>query len=216
MTDTLVPLFSTPLYISEDSDTMPDIMPELASSGIVRGGWDNTLPNSFRSIELVHSNGGSQSVDNNILDRFPELKQWVMKHVNIYCFDIMEIDSDTHTVDIVCSWLNVHPQFARAPRHTHRNSCYSGVFYIKTFDGCGELIFERSDHQILCPTYAHQNVYNSSSWTITPKNGTMVMFPSSVMHYVQPNEIIDERVSVAFNVIVRGEFGNPTSFLKIQ
>ena len=63
---------------------------------------------------------------------------------------------------------------------------------------------------------AHQNVYNSSSWTITPKNGTMVMFPSSVMHYVQPNEIIDERVSVAFNVIVRGEFGNPTSFLKIQ
>ena len=56
MTDTLVPLFSSPLYISEDNDTMPDIMPELASSGIVKGGWEGTLPNSFRSIELTHSN----------------------------------------------------------------------------------------------------------------------------------------------------------------
>ena len=39
------------------------------------------------------------------------------------------------------------------------------------------------------------------------KIGTGVIFPSWLMHWVPATE--DERISVAWNIIVRGEYGEP-------
>jgi ectoine hydroxylase-related dioxygenase (phytanoyl-CoA dioxygenase family) len=52
------------------------------------------------------------------------------------------------------------------------------------------------------------NIWNSDLWKVQVKNNTIVLFPSSLYHSVDKNESDYERVSIAFNVFARGEFGS--------
>ena len=89
----------------------------------------------------------------------------------------------------------------------------SGVLYLKTNDASGDLVFHR-DLLSLVPfppaldlDVDSFNLYNCKSWGYKPKTNDICLFPSVVMHSVDPNESDEERASLAFNVYVRGDFG---------
>ena len=44
----------------------------------------------------------------------------------------------------------------------------------------------------------------AESWSVEPSVGTMLIFPSSVEHLVQPYEGDEPRISLSFNTFVRG------------
>ena len=48
------------------------------------------------------------------------------------------------------------------------------------------------------------NLYNSKSWSMPPINGEMLLFPSSVEHYVTPYTGITPRITLSFNTFVKG------------
>jgi hypothetical protein len=52
------------------------------------------------------------------------------------------------------------------------------------------------------------NMYNSSSWWVPVGSKELILFPSEVPHAVPVNETEKVRVSLAFNVFVRGQIGN--------
>jgi hypothetical protein len=41
---------------------------------------------------------------------------------------------------------------------------------------------------------------NPQAYTVTPIEGQMLIFPSTMPHWVLPNDENDERISIAFNV----------------
>ena len=44
------------------------------------------------------------------------------------------------------------------------------------------------------------NEYNSSIWSIDPKENLLVLFPSNMEHFVEPNlNKNNERISISFN-----------------
>jgi len=103
-------------------------------------------------------------------------------------------------------WININRKGDYNVVHNHSNSIISGVLWIKTPDNCGLLKF-LSPHSFTqsllldnvdSDVAKKQNYY--SGYTFNPKEGTMILFPSDLLHGVEPNESDEDRISIAFNL----------------
>ena len=103
-------------------------------------------------------------------------------------------------------WYNINYQNSFNVPHTHLgaplDTIVSGVFYVKSPKNCGRLILKRND-PVLGLMYQERvgnyNEYNSSTWSITPVKNLLVLFPSYLEHYVEPNLNKEKRISISFN-----------------
>ena len=43
------------------------------------------------------------------------------------------------------------------------------------------------------------NPFNSAEYYIDPKPGDLIIFPSTITHWVEPNPSKDDRITLAFN-----------------
>lgn len=193
----VLPLFSSPVYVCEDT-TMPNIISDIEG-----------MDYNHRPMQ------GGQTVSMNVLDKLPEFKNWLMYHIEEYAYGVMGVDNTCHSLHITCSWINKHKHLDKSHDHSHRNSMFSGIVYLQTHENCGDLQFLDQSYYMVSPRIRQHNLYNSKQWTITPTDGMVVMFPSSLVHTVQQNRVMRERYSLAYNVFVKGDFGNPTSLLSI-
>jgi len=83
---------------------------------------------------------------------------------------------------------------------------FSGIFYVNTPPGSGEIIFLNSGYNDLWSGDSSINNrlfnrINSSEYAITPEEGTIVLWCSYLKHYVIPNHADVRRISISFNVI---------------
>lgn len=60
----------------------------------------------------------------------------------------------------------------------------------------------------LHPDRDKRNIYNTTQNVVEPKQGEVILFSSSLQHYVQPNMAAEPRHSIAFNCFIRGKLGN--------
>ena len=116
-------------------------------------------------------------------------------------------------IEITNMWGNIlRPQSQRAHApHSHSNNFLSGVFYIKTSDDTSPiLLFDpRPQSSVLNPRKKEYNRLNSDMAQFNSETGWGVVFPSWLVHWVP--ETKDERISIAWNIIVRGEYGEPNA-----
>ena len=100
-------------------------------------------------------------------------------------------------------WANINPPGGMNRAHQHPNSLWSGVYWIKTPENCGDLkIDDPRSSAAMCrprqkpgelPTRLHRETHYK------PIAGRCIMFPSWLMHCVDPNQSNDIRISVSFN-----------------
>ena len=107
-------------------------------------------------------------------------------------------------------WANVNPPGGMNRAHQHPNSLWSGVYYIKAEEKSGQLKIDdpRAAASMVRPKQKSDKV-PSRLWREThyePIAGRGIMFPSWVMHCVDPNESNDIRISVSFNFLQKGMF----------
>ena len=107
-------------------------------------------------------------------------------------------------------WANVNPPGGMNRAHQHPNSLWSGVYYIKAEKNSGHLKIDdpRAAASMVRPRQKSDKV-PSRLWREThyePIAGRCIMFPSWVMHCVDPNESNDIRISVSFNFLQKGMF----------
>ena len=116
-------------------------------------------------------------------------------------------------IEITNMWGNIlRPQSQRAHApHSHSNNFLSGVFYIKTSDDTSPIQFfdPRPQSSVLKPRKSGFNTLNSDMAEFQSETGWGVVFPSWLVHWVP--ETKDERISIAWNIIVRGEYGEPNT-----
>jgi len=100
-------------------------------------------------------------------------------------------------------WVNVNPQHAYNQIHTHDEYDLSGVYYVKVPEPSHK---ESGALQFLNPSYRggpYSELFkamNPSTFTVTPREGTMLIFPSAMPHWVLPNDENEDRISIAFNL----------------
>ena len=107
-------------------------------------------------------------------------------------------------------WANVNPPGGMNRAHQHPNSLWSGVYYIKAEEKSGQLKIDdpRAAASMVRPKQKSGEL-SSRLWREThyePVAGRCIMFPSWVMHCVDPNESNDIRISVSFNFLQKGMF----------
>ena len=113
-----------------------------------------------------------------------------------------KIDTEMHMSKIDQCWAIVNPQYAHNTLHNHPNSIYSGVYYLIAPNKCGSLVFRdprEVSHMWKLPTSEH-TVWTAQNVEYEPKESRMVIFPSWLLHQVQPNLSTEDRVSISFNI----------------
>ena len=169
-------------------------------------------------------NGNSSSVNKNILDSyFPELRLFCEGHIRKYVEGVICPLNKSLEFYITQSWLNVNKPNTAHEVHVHRNSLISGVYYF-TNDNIIRFRnpFQQSQQVIhIEPDPEALNLWNSFTRdyiTLNSKEKSLILFPSWLQHEVPINTSSSDRISISFNVFVRGDLGNKetTNYLELK
>lgn len=98
-------------------------------------------------------------------------------------------------------WVNINYQHSYNNAHTHPGCWYSGVFYMLVPEetrGSGALQFISGQAKHMSD-FIHCSRRDADNFVIEPKEGDLLLFPSAMIHYVEPNEVDFDRISIAFN-----------------
>ena len=111
-------------------------------------------------------------------------------------------DLETQVVKITNMWAIINKDRAFNERHHHGNSSLSAAYYVKAEKNSGDIIFfdPRQANVFHHPASKEANSLNCQVQSVTPKAGTLVLFPSYLEHKVDENLSNEERIVVSFNI----------------
>lgn len=100
-------------------------------------------------------------------------------------------------------WININRYKDSNIIHFHPNSLISGVFYVKTPENSGKLVFHHPSEDLMIVWKNVLNDFNNANsqlWRFEPKQGELYLFPGWLKHSVEPhmNEK-EDRISISFN-----------------
>lgn len=101
-------------------------------------------------------------------------------------------------------WANVMRKDGYHVYHNHQRSVFSGTFYARTDDKMSPLVFHnptmplRSKEPEVRPQ--DKSAFTSETMMVTPKNNTLVLWPSWLCHEVPKMTESGPRISFSFNV----------------
>ena len=90
-------------------------------------------------------------------------------------------------------WANINTKGDSNRPHNHGVMGLSGVLFVTEAPG---LVLYNPARECLLELNLH------SSHIINGKSGEIVVFPSTILHWVEPSKSDDPRITVAFNIIV--------------
>ena len=162
-----------------------------------------------KSQKDFYKNEGNITSNNSyILEEkpFKTLKKDLMLRVQDYFDKVLS----TKNVEpyITQSWLNYTETNQFHHTHEHPNSLVSGVFYINADKDNDKIKFFKKNYQQIKPEVKYWNLYNSESWWFSVKTLDVVLFPSFLTHCVEVKQGTNTRISLAFNVFVKGILGD--------
>ena len=119
--------------------------------------------------------------------------------------NIMEFDG-SYSAEITSMWGNRQPYSAHFRRHTHHNNLFSGVFYPDENKEFPPINFYRPLYSDFAPTVSKNNRYNSGMSRMPTQKDHLIIFPSWLEHDIPSNPSKQDRLSISFNVMMRGKY----------
>ena len=194
----VTPLFSKPLSMSIIDDKM---------TGDIFRMFKKLSDDKTRWIEDNEDSGtnGAVTINKDVLSFDPDLKKYLTE-MSLGCLKgVLGHDTD---VQITTSWFTKTRENGSCIAHIHQNSWYSAVVYFgEYYDGSSPLQFNGTYDQISPMNVVEPNFFNSNTWLVRPKRGLMVLFPSNLSHEVLQSGNVQERYSLAFNLMPHGPSG---------
>lgn len=170
------------------------------------------------STEFVDQFGNWQSDD--MLHERPEFAD-IVELVYIQTQEVLDflgVARDDHYITNM--WANVSGNQHRHMLHVHPNCFLSGLLYVQAPRNCGNTVFydPRPSARIFEPDYLFENQYNTGTALITPEVGKMIIWPAWLPHGVEAGDgnPEDERITIAFNVMIKGQIHNKTAKLNLK
>lgn len=172
----------------------------------------SVLP-KINEIRSHSTNGGYQSepkIFENNCESINTLKKFISDEVKQYCPILFEalsgrdFNGDLPQFEL-WGWITSLGPGGFNPPHIHPRSTISGIYYIKTpstilqnsernFGKWLGFMDPRSNSQIW-PISSHLNYFH-----IPPVEGSIVLFPSFLQHFVPPFNGNGDRTAIAFNL----------------
>ena len=172
----LIPFF----YAIKEEDPESDLRSNV-------GGWQK---NGIQDCDEVHQ------LKQEFINKIHEYIQWIHKQYYIGRQD------PKWAISIDNIFVNINPKGSYHAMHSHIGSNYSGVFYLQSdVETSGTLCIQ---HPFKSPWMGEiegrttKNLYT----VIEPEPGTGIIFPSYLLHHVEPNMDEDDRIAISFNFTV--------------
>ncbi len=194
-------IFSTPVYMSKLDRALTPLELKFVD----------------KSKKDFYKNDGNITSNNNyILNEkpFANIKKELYLRVQDY-FDKIISPANNITPYITQSWLNYTETNQYHHKHAHPNSLVSGVFYINCHEEHDKIKFFNDNYKTIKLEVKDWNIWNSESWWFPVKTGDIILFPSSLTHMVETKEGTNTRISLAFNVFIKGTVGNNKSLTEL-
>lgn len=137
-------------------------------------------------------------------EKFFQLTEFINEIVVDYLNNIYNCKSEDFY--LTCMWANVHKCFSKHHIHNHPNSFLSGVYYIDTPEGSGDIFFKdpRSGNQILVPDYTQTPEFMFNEVRFPVSKGKLILFPSYLEHGTHLGDTYNgHRISVSFNYMLK-------------
>jgi uncharacterized protein (TIGR02466 family) len=151
------------------------------------------------------------------LAEMSELVDVVMRE-SAQVLDAYAIKRESHYITNM--WANIAHPNRRHGMHMHPNCLISGVVYIKTPKNCGPIVFASPRQLVknLEPTYLTKNELNGDVFVLPAEKGRLLLWPSHVPHAVEEGaaDATEDRIVVAFNVMIRGRIETSTAGLDLR
>jgi uncharacterized protein (TIGR02466 family) len=159
--------------------------------------------------DFYKNEGNITSNNSYILNKkpFANIKKELDLKVKDY-FNKVISPANNITPYITQSWLNYTETNQYHHKHAHPNSLVSGVFYINCHEEHDKIKFFNDTYKTIKLEMKDWNIWNSESWWFSVKTGDIIMFPSSLTHMVETKQGDNTRISLAFNVFIKGTVGD--------
>jgi uncharacterized protein (TIGR02466 family) len=198
---TPTPLFAFPLFSSAPGGF------DAHREGLIR----EILEHKQRYPGVVRSNRKAWHSGEELLDQVGPHLTWLIAAAMTYgrrALGQYYQDWTTHELHLGSIWANVTgPGGWNAPHH-HFPAHWSGVFYIAARGlGSGATDDLAGTIEFLNPTPWQAVWGRSGNFAYVPQEGVILLFPSSLVHFVHPHAGDEDRISVAFNFNVTPKCG---------
>ena len=119
----------------------------------------------------------------------------------------MNWEKNKQSVKISNMWAIINTGGSTNSRHQHGNSTISAAYYVRAPKNCGDIVFydPRPAPVFYYPTALSSNLLNAQVNSITPKERSLILFPSYIDHSVNENLSNDERIVISFNVTIQSK-----------
>lgn len=205
------------MHQNENKFTMYPIFPV----GIYKSKIDNNLTKKqikFVEQQKIYKNEGNFiSLNSFVLNEkiFKNLNKKILDHVNNYLFDVLQCEKKIMPY-ITQSWLNYTEQDQFHHAHEHPNSYLSGVYYIEANKEIDSITFLKpNSYATILPSFIEYNTFNLFSSQFPVETQDILLFPSFLAHKVITKKENNKRISLAFNVFLKGEIGTKNDFTEL-
>ena len=137
-----------------------------------------------------------------------EVKKKIVEYLNV-----LNIDQNQLDIYVQRSWATISDGKEHIDKHTHLQSHISFAYYLKKSKGDSKINFyDDKRHNELIPGLFESptanrrkilkkiDLHNSSSISIDPEEGDIVIFPSKTPHSTEPNVLNSERISISADI----------------
>lgn len=120
-------------------------------------------------------------------EEFSEFIEFIKPHYVLY---LKELGLDYEDINFIAMWANRYPKgsYAWPHKHTENNDLLDILFYIQIPEGSGDLHIEE----------------NGNDYRIGIEEGDVVIFPSGLNHWTDPNQSDIDRLLVGIETKIVG------------
>ena len=164
------------------------------------------------------ANAGNTATSNNYIlhsPSFAPLKKEIDLFIKDY-FNKILFPPKSISPYITQSWINYTEPKGYHHKHTHINSYISGVLYISAESPHDKITFDRGKYEQIKFSPTQWNLFNSDTWFFPIATGEIIIFPSYMTHYVEKTQGRNTRISLSFNVFLKGNLGNPKELTELK
>ena len=140
--------------------------------------------------------------------------KWFAQDIYKTAFDIFDkLNYDVQDIKITGMWGNILKHGETHSPHTHSNNFLSGVFYLESDAETGIIFSDpRPAADVLVPRKKTKTNENSNLLSYISKQNRLIIFPSWLVHWVPINKSKRDRISISFNIQIKGQVGEQHEF----
>ena len=147
------------------------------------------------------------------LHKQKEFKKFVELVISTSKEILDELKYDVEDIVITDMWATVLKSEEHHPAHTHSNNFLSGVYYLHSDQGASIMFQDpRPAAGVIVPRKKESTVANASLLSYASKQNRAMFFPSWLPHWVKHNKSKNKRISISWNIQLKGQVGEHYEF----